>query len=78
MSSSFLMWILTGSLLEEENPPTYTMDTPRCVGLRTGVHDIPKQEILTKDSLTVSVDAIVFFKVCRNASNHHKNLSQGI
>ena len=57
------MWILTGSLLDRENPPTYTMDTSRCVGLRTGVHDIPPQEILTKDSLTVSVDAIVFYKV---------------
>lgn len=39
------------------------VDNFRCVGLRTGVHDITPQEILTKDSVTVRVDAIVFYQV---------------
>lgn len=39
------------------------MDTYRCVDLRTVAFDVPPQEILTKDSVTVSVDAVVFFQV---------------
>ena len=35
----------------------------RCVDLRTVAFDVPPQEILTKDSVTVSVDAVVFFQV---------------
>ena len=31
--------------------------------LRTMSFDVPPQEILTKDSVTVSVDAVVYFKV---------------
>ena len=31
--------------------------------LRTGVYDIPSQDIITKDSITVSVDAVVFYRV---------------
>ena len=31
--------------------------------MRTGVHDIPKQDILTQDSVAVSVDAVVFYHV---------------
>ena len=30
---------------------------------RTGVYDIPSQDIITKDSITVSVDAVVFYRV---------------
>ncbi|XP_011661392.1 band 7 protein AGAP004871-like [Strongylocentrotus purpuratus] len=33
------------------------------VDLRTISFDVPPQEILTKDSLTISVDAVVFFRV---------------
>jgi len=33
------------------------------VDLRTVTFDVPPQEILTKDSVTVSVDAVVYFKV---------------
>ena len=33
------------------------------VDLRTVTFDIPSQEILTKDSVTVTVDAVVYFKV---------------
>jgi len=39
------------------------MDTYKCVDLRTVAFDVPPQEILTKDSVTVSVDAVVFFQV---------------
>ena len=35
----------------------------RCVDLRTCVFDVPPQEVLTKDSVTVSVDAVVFYQV---------------
>ena len=31
--------------------------------LRTVSSDVPPQEILTKDSVTVSVDAVVYFKI---------------
>lgn len=33
------------------------------VDLRTAVFDIPPQEILTKDSVTVAVDAVVYFRI---------------
>ena len=33
------------------------------VDLRTITFDVPSQEILTKDSVTVTVDAVVYFKV---------------
>ncbi|CAI6346832.1 unnamed protein product [Macrosiphum euphorbiae] len=33
------------------------------VDLRTQTYDVPPQEILTKDSVTVSVDAVVYYRV---------------
>ncbi|XP_045036439.1 band 7 protein AGAP004871 isoform X4 [Daphnia magna] len=39
------------------------IETYTKVDLRTGVFDIPPQEVLTKDSVTVSVDAVVYFRV---------------
>ena len=30
---------------------------------RTGVYDIPSQDVITKDSVTISVDAVVFYRV---------------
>ncbi|XP_037079418.1 LOW QUALITY PROTEIN: band 7 protein AGAP004871-like [Pollicipes pollicipes] len=33
------------------------------IDLRTSVFDVPPQEVLTKDSVTVSVDAVVFYRV---------------
>ena len=33
--------------------------------LRTGAFDVPPQEILTRDSVTVSVDAVVYYQVSR-------------
>ncbi|XP_044762394.1 band 7 protein AGAP004871 isoform X2 [Coccinella septempunctata] len=33
------------------------------VDLRTRTYDIPPQEVLTKDSVTVSVDAVVYYRV---------------
>ena len=38
-------------------------DTNMLVDMRTGVHDIPTQEILTSDSVAVSVSAVVFYRV---------------
>ena len=39
------------------------MDQIQTVDLRTVSIDIPPQEILTKDSVTVEVDAVVFYKI---------------
>jgi len=39
------------------------IDNYRCVDLRTGAFDVPPQEILTRDSVTVSVDAVVYYQV---------------
>ena len=39
------------------------MDDIVTVDLRTVTFDVPPQEILTKDSVTVAVDAVVYFKV---------------
>jgi len=39
------------------------IDTYICVDLRTGAFDVPPQEILTRDSVTVTVDAVVYYQV---------------
>eukprot|EP00095_Tigriopus_kingsejongensis_P004368 maker-scaffold57_size444674-snap-gene-2.13 protein:Tk04368 transcript:maker-scaffold57_size444674-snap-gene-2.13-mRNA-1 annotation:"hypothetical protein DAPPUDRAFT_193650" len=39
------------------------IDTYKCVDLRTVSFDVPPQEILSRDSVTVSVDAVVYFNV---------------
>ena len=39
------------------------MDTYSKVDLRTVTFDVPPQEILTKDSVTVAVDAVVYFRI---------------
>jgi len=39
------------------------IDSIEVVDLRTVSFDVPPQEILTKDSVTVSVDAVVYYKV---------------
>ena len=31
--------------------------------LRTGAFDVPPQEILTRDSVTINVDAVVYYQV---------------
>ncbi|EEB19657.1 Mechanosensory protein, putative [Pediculus humanus corporis] len=47
------------------------------VDLRSSVFDIRPQEVLTKDSVTVSVDAVVYYRVCNatisvaNVENAH-------
>ena len=48
--------------------------------LRTVSFDVPPQEILTKDSVTVAVDAVVYYKVSTaNLHNHStKKLDQFI
>lgn len=39
------------------------IDTIQVVDLRTISFDVPPQEILTKDSVTVAVDAVVYYKI---------------
>ncbi|XP_076049101.1 band 7 protein AGAP004871-like isoform X1 [Oratosquilla oratoria] len=39
------------------------IETSRKVDLRTVTFDVPPQEVLTKDSVTVSVDAVVYYRV---------------
>ena len=36
----------------------------RVVDIRIKTVDIPKQEVMTKDNVPVSVNAVVYFKVC--------------
>ena len=36
--------------------------------LRTGAFDVPPQEILTRDSVTISVDAVVYYQVHRGGT----------
>ena len=38
-------------------------DEIRVMDLRTVSFDVPPQEILTKDSVTVSVDAVVYYNI---------------
>ncbi|XP_052220417.1 stomatin-like isoform X3 [Dreissena polymorpha] len=39
------------------------VDTCRCVDMRTFSYDIPPQEILSRDSVTVAVDAVIYAKI---------------
>merc|ERR1712141_370615 len=39
------------------------MDQIRVIDLRTVSFDVPPQEILTRDSVTVAVDAVVYYKI---------------
>jgi len=39
------------------------IDTYRVVDLRTVSFDVPPQEILSRDSVTVTVDAVIFFEI---------------
>ncbi|XP_067946695.1 band 7 protein AGAP004871-like isoform X2 [Watersipora subatra] len=40
------------------------MDNIVKIDLRTITYDVPPQEILTKDSVTVAVDAVCYFRIC--------------
>ncbi len=42
--------------------------------LRTVSFDVPPQEILTKDSVTVAVDAVVYYKV--SITNVNDNITK--
>ena len=44
------------------------IDKYSCVDLRTVSYEVPPQEMLSRDSVTVSVDAVCFYKV---SSLHH-------
>lgn len=55
------------------------VDTFRCVDLRTFSYDIPPQEILTKDSVTVAVDGVIYASIMNatasiiNIENAHES-----
>merc|ERR1711881_65067 len=55
------------------------MDQIAITDLRTVSFDVPPQEILTKDSVTVAVDAVVYFKIISpmaavcNVGNYNKS-----
>ena len=49
------------------------MDTHVKIDLRTATYEIPPQEILTKDSVTVFVNAIMYYKV-RDATSAVSNV----
>lgn len=44
-------------------------DEIRVMDLRTVSFDVPPQEILTKDSVTVSVDAVVYYNIRFSLNN---------
>ena len=46
------------------------IDKYSCVDLRTVSYEVPPQEMLSRDSVTVSVDAVCFYKV-RSLYHHH-------
>merc|ERR1712088_641844 len=39
------------------------IDNYRCIDLRTVSYEVPPQEMLSRDSVTVSVDAVCFYKI---------------
>lgn len=39
------------------------LDTMKCIDLRTLTFDVPTQEVLTKDSVTVAVEAVVYYRI---------------
>lgn len=49
------------------------IDEYRKVDLRTVTFDVPAQEILTKDSVTIAVDAVVYYRI-RNATSAITNI----
>jgi erythrocyte band 7 integral membrane protein len=44
------------------------MDSMAVCDLRTVSFDVPPQEILTKDSVTVAVDAVIYYKIAHPMS----------
>ncbi len=57
-----------GRLLEESKGPGiifvfWPIDTVVKISLRTVVHDVPPQDIITRDNVSVKVNAVVYFRV---------------
>ena len=57
-----------GKLLNEAKGPGLIfvfrpIDTLVRVGLRTAVHDVPPQDIITRDNVSVKVNAVVYYRV---------------
>ena len=49
------------------------LDAYQKIDMRTSTYDVPPQEILTKDSVTVFVNAIMYYKV-RDATSAVSNV----
>lgn len=57
-----------GRVMNEPKGPGIIMvfhpiDRMERVSLRTRVHDMPEQDVITKDNVTIKVNAVVYFKV---------------
>ena len=57
-----------GRLLESDKGPGvvlifWPLDTVVIIPLRTVVHDVPPQDIITRDNVSVKVNAVVYFRV---------------
>jgi regulator of protease activity HflC (stomatin/prohibitin superfamily) len=57
-----------GRLLERDKGPGivfifWPLDTMVTIPLRTVVHDVPPQDIITRDNVSVKVNAVVYFRV---------------
>jgi len=57
-----------GRLLESDKGPGiififWPLDTMVKISLRTVVHDVPPQDIITRDNVSVKVNAVVYFRV---------------
>ena len=50
------------------------IDKYSCVDLRTVSYEVPPQEMLSRDSVTVSVDAVCFYKVIPSTIYHGQSL----
>jgi len=61
-----------GRLLESDKGPGiififWPLDTMVKISLRTVVHDVPPQDIITRDNVSVKVNAVVYFRVVEPA-----------
>lgn len=56
-----------GRVLPQKGPGLilvpWPIDTMQRISLRTIAHDVPSQDVITRDNVTVSVNAVVYFRV---------------
>jgi erythrocyte band 7 integral membrane protein len=51
------------------------IDSITKIDLRTVTFDVPPQEILTKDSVTITVDAVIYFRIFDPSASVNKVVS---